>query len=166
MPDPVASLEWKVEEAARRWLLDVATHLITLNCDVRHHEADLNDENLDGSPKVPAVAFPVIILKAARIKQLTPGYDVTLFRLETHLWVSGDDVPDGYLQTPEQLYQELAKARQDIIMWDELAVNLSSKLQDFHVHAIQEFAPSLKTVVDRHWIHRLDVLLWAQPEAG
>ncbi|MGD0650933.1 MAG: hypothetical protein ABSA97_07315 [Verrucomicrobiia bacterium] len=151
------SLEWKVEEAARLWLLDKATHKVELGCDVRHYESDVSAENLDGTPKIPTVKLPCLILKAVRIKQFTPALNVHLLKLETHLWANADD-------TSEAAWQKLVGAREAILLWDALADELSGKVDDFFVHAILEFAQSDKMVVDRHWTHRFDIFIWAQPE--
>ncbi|MGH2361059.1 MAG: hypothetical protein ACRDGM_11050 [bacterium] len=153
----VQSLEWKVEEAARLWLLDKAAHLIELGCDVRHREEDVSDETLDGTEKIPTVTLPCLILNAARIKQFTPTVNLHLFRLETDLWANVDD-------TSANAWQAMVGARELILVWDELKDRLSEKVAGFFVHGVQEFSISDKRVVKRHWAHRFDVLLWAQPE--
>ena len=160
------SLEYKVEEAARLWLLAVGTHGYTIIADVRHADEDLTALNLDGTTKVPQVAFPCIILRARKIKQWTPGLNIHLVQLGTELWVAADDVPAGRTETPSQLFEAIAAARENILLWDDLKERLSERVTGFLVHGIQEFSPTVKTTVERHWVHRMDVLLWAQPSDG
>jgi len=153
------SLEWKTEESARLWLLnkvdgfDSETQVMF---DIRHFDEDYSTENPDGSEKIPAVTLPCLILRATRVRQLTPKVNMHLMRLETDLWANADD-------TSATEFQAMAFDREAILQAVGLAQILSAAVSDYEVTAIQNFNLSDKRTVRRHWAQRFDVLLWAQP---
>ena len=162
-PPPInASLEWKLEEAARLWLLDTGVHGFNINGgdtkapDVRHHDAAFDTSTPTESEKLPTLTLPAIILKATREKQLHTQVAVWLCRLEIRLDGAADDLTDA-------IWQGYLKAIEDIFSVMDLAGYLTTQVDGFTCLGVVERAPARRVIIERHWSQALNILLYCQP---
>ncbi len=138
------NLEDALESALSAWILDSTTHGITIGMPVRHEEQDSSD----------ILTAPCVILKATREEEDPPLSGCWRLKVEVKMLVQADDTANATLTAN---WHNLMS----ILIRDDLASQLSSKVTNFRAYAVRYTGGTERDEQERHWLNRMDFQAWA-----
>ena len=149
------SLEWKIEEAAIKWLANASGHAaVATDLTGRHYVQAKTDAN--GNENL--VALPEVIFQAVPVRQIHPNVAVFEMELICTMRCQADDTTDA-------VFQARSKEMEDIFTGYYMAENLTSASLQLKVDGEMGSEPGHKEINERHWDFIVKIRLAAQSTA-